>query len=182
MTLLRDESSSWWRCPQTPGIYRIPARMTDSGGRSLDLRSFRPLSRRSGCVPAVPYPPLRSFQSGLPQPRRAMIFQRTATTPLTSCLTPGVQFSLTPRPYALVCLIAAGISISFAQPRTGPAAAAVWGELKQWHKVTLTLDGPQASESSNDPNPFLDPEGYKAHVDLCERAFYYKMDWAKRAK
>ena len=55
MTLLRDESSSWWRCPQTPGIYRIPARMTDSGGRSLDLRSFRPLSRRSGCVPAVKY-------------------------------------------------------------------------------------------------------------------------------
>jgi metallo-beta-lactamase class B len=32
------------------------------------------------------------------------------------------------------------------------------------------------------PNPFIDPEGYKAHVDLCERAFYYKMDWAKRAK
>ncbi len=89
MTLLRDESSSWGRRPQTPGIYRIPARMTERGGRSLHLRSFRPLSRRSGCVPAVPYPPLRSFQSGSPQPRRAIIYQRTAITPLTSCLTPG---------------------------------------------------------------------------------------------
>jgi hypothetical protein len=89
MTLL-----TWGRCPQTPGIYRIPARMTERGGRSLGLRSFRRLSRRSGCVPAVPYPPLRSFQSGLLQPRRAMIYQRTAITPLTRCLTPGVQFNM----------------------------------------------------------------------------------------
>lgn len=29
------------------------------------------------------------------------------------------------------------------------------GELKQWHKVTLTIDGPQASEDGT-PNPFLD--------------------------
>src|SRR5258708_35821873 len=79
--------------PKAPGIYRIPARMTERGGRSLGLRSFRLLSRRSGCVPAVPYPPLRSFQSGLLQPRRAMIYQRTAITPLTLCLIPGVQFN-----------------------------------------------------------------------------------------
>src|SRR5712664_3614703 len=96
------KSSSWGRRPQTPGIYRIPARMTERGGRSLHLRSFRPLSRRSGCVPAVPYPPLRSSQSGLLQPRRAMIYQRTAITPLTSCLTPGVQFKYAPlRAYPL---------------------------------------------------------------------------------
>ena len=30
------------------------------------------------------------------------------------------------------------------------------GELRQWHKVTLTLTGPQADEASRDPNPFLD--------------------------
>ena len=30
------------------------------------------------------------------------------------------------------------------------------GELKQWHKVTLTLDGPWARESDDDPNPFTD--------------------------
>ncbi len=34
-------------------------------------------------------------------------------------------------------------------------AVAVTGELKQWHKVTLTLDGPSASESGT-PNPFTD--------------------------
>ncbi|WP_372794501.1 DUF5060 domain-containing protein [Pontiella sp.] len=32
------------------------------------------------------------------------------------------------------------------------------GELKQWHKVTLTLDGPYAHELDQDPNPFVDRE------------------------
>jgi hypothetical protein len=30
------------------------------------------------------------------------------------------------------------------------------GELRQWHKVTLTLAGPQADEASASPNPFVD--------------------------
>ena len=109
MTWLRDESLKLGRCPQTPGIYRIAARMTERGSRSLDLRSFRPLSRRSGCVPAVPYPPLRSFQSGSPQTRRAMIYQRTAITPLTRCLTPGVQFT-PPFGDAASCLVSLRIT------------------------------------------------------------------------
>ena len=50
------------------------------------------------------------------------------------------------------------------------AAIATSGELRQWHKVTLTLDGPEASETA-DPNPFLDPEGYKAHVRQFEKTF-----------
>ncbi len=29
-------------------------------------------------------------------------------------------------------------------------------------------------------NPFLDAMGYRAHVALMEKAFYYKMDWVKR--
>src|SRR5579872_1183448 len=29
-------------------------------------------------------------------------------------------------------------------------------------------------------NPYIDPEGYKAHVKLMEQAFYYKLDWAIR--
>src|SRR5690606_9037147 len=29
-------------------------------------------------------------------------------------------------------------------------------ELKQWHKVTVTLDGPFAHERDADPNPFTD--------------------------
>lgn len=36
-----------------------------------------------------------------------------------------------------------------------PAGAVVSGELRQWHKVTLTLDGPNAAESAT-PNPFVD--------------------------
>ena len=36
------------------------------------------------------------------------------------------------------------------------AAPSVSGELKQWHKVTLTLDGPQAKETDTEPNPFTD--------------------------
>jgi len=42
-----------------------------------------------------------------------------------------------------------------------PAAAvaaepSIQGELKQWHKVTLTFDGPEAREIDNAPNPFTD--------------------------
>lgn len=32
----------------------------------------------------------------------------------------------------------------------------ITGELKQWHKVTLTLDGPFAKETDTQPNPFTD--------------------------
>jgi hypothetical protein len=38
----------------------------------------------------------------------------------------------------------------------GKGAIAISGELKQWHKVTLTLDGPFAHERDNEPNPFTD--------------------------
>lgn len=38
----------------------------------------------------------------------------------------------------------------------GAAAVAIEGELKQWHKVTLTLDGPFAHERDKAPNPFTD--------------------------
>lgn len=38
----------------------------------------------------------------------------------------------------------------------GSGAVVIAGERKQWHKVTLTLDGPFACEQDNDPNPFTD--------------------------
>ena len=91
MRLLRSIRLNWGLRPQTPGIYRSRARMACGGGGWSRLLPFRLLSRRSGCVPALPYPPLRYFQSGSHQPRRARIFHRTATTPLTLCLTPGVH-------------------------------------------------------------------------------------------
>lgn len=45
-----------------------------------------------------------------------------------------------------------------ARPRRpdGPGTVTVSGQLKQWHKVTLTLDGPFAHERDVDPNPFTD--------------------------
>lgn len=38
----------------------------------------------------------------------------------------------------------------------GDGAVRISGELKQWHKITLTLDGPFAHEQDNEPNPFTD--------------------------
>ncbi|MDF7807613.1 DUF5060 domain-containing protein [Pontiellaceae bacterium B12219] len=38
----------------------------------------------------------------------------------------------------------------------GNGAVEISGELKKWHKVTLTLDGPFANELDNEPNPFVD--------------------------
>ena len=82
MRWLRSIRLNWGLRPQTPGIYRLRARMAYCGGGRSRLLPFRLLNRRSGCVPALPYPPLRYFQSGSHQPRRAMIFHRAATNPL----------------------------------------------------------------------------------------------------
>ena len=43
-----------------------------------------------------------------------------------------------------------------ARPADGSGTVQVGGELKQWHKVTLTLDGPFARETDDSPNPFTD--------------------------
>ena len=40
--------------------------------------------------------------------------------------------------------------------KNGIGSVVISGELKQWHKVTLTLDGPFAHEKDNKPNPFTD--------------------------
>src|SRR5688572_28695164 len=42
------------------------------------------------------------------------------------------------------------------QRSVASADVSISGELRQWHKVTLTLTGPQADEPSNAPNPFID--------------------------
>ena len=54
------------------------------------------------------------------------------------------------------------IAVTFCQ--TG-AGAQVSGELKKWHKVTLTFDGPGTSETA-EPNPFLD---YRLNVSFTHR-------------
>lgn len=40
-------------------------------------------------------------------------------------------------------------------PLLADEAVTISGELKQWHRVTLTFDGPESGEDAN-PNPFLD--------------------------
>jgi len=52
----------------------------------------------------------------------------------------------------LACLLSAVLPLG----QTSPARVTISGELRQWHKVTLTLNGPESAESSNDPNPFRD--------------------------
>ena len=38
----------------------------------------------------------------------------------------------------------------------GDGKIEISGELKQWHKISLTMDGPFAHEQDNQPNPFVD--------------------------
>jgi hypothetical protein len=55
------------------------------------------------------------------------------------------------------------------QGQDGSGAVTIGGELKRWHKVTLTLDGPWASEGGN-PNPFLD---YRMDVTFSNGSLTY---------
>ena len=59
---------------------------------------------------------------------------------------------------AAAILIGASTLVAVAQQRRSlpNAGLTITGELKQWHKVTLTFDGPRADESSTAPNPFMD--------------------------
>ena len=57
---------------------------------------------------------------------------------------------------AAAVFVVAGVSAGLARQQGGSAVAAISGELRQWHKVTLTFDGPQASETDSSPNPFTD--------------------------
>ena len=71
---------NWGLRPQTPA-----GALRKEGGFAASLL-FRPLSRRSGCVPAEPYPPPRYFQRALYQLRRATNSAANGDY-LTGCLT-----------------------------------------------------------------------------------------------
>jgi hypothetical protein len=61
--------------------------------------------------------------------------------------------------FALTLVTIVGVVVSAAaRQRQGSAVTdvSISGELRQWHKVTLTLSGPRADETANAPNPFLD--------------------------
>lgn len=46
------------------------------------------------------------------------------------------------------------LTLLAASAQSAAPAVEISGELKQWHKVTLTLDGPMAAETDTAPNPF----------------------------
>ncbi len=56
--------------------------------------------------------------------------------------------------FLIAALVAAGAAGR--EAAAGGAVVEVSGELTQWHKVTLTLDGVYARETDDDPNPFTD--------------------------
>ncbi len=49
--------------------------------------------------------------------------------------------------------------------------ATITGELKQWHNVTVTFDGPRTSETAS-PNPFLD---YRLNVTFAQGSKRYRV-------
>jgi len=53
----------------------------------------------------------------------------------------------------IVLLLASACAVQFICAAAQPE---ITGELKQWHKVTVTIDGPSAHETNNAPNPFRD--------------------------
>lgn len=50
------------------------------------------------------------------------------------------------------------------------------------HGKFYGLGGKYPKLGKGGPSPFVDPAGYRAHVDLMEQAFYYKLDWAHRQR
>ncbi|MFG0290097.1 MAG: DUF5060 domain-containing protein, partial [Rhodopirellula sp. JB044] len=61
------------------------------------------------------------------------------------------------------CLLLIGVLsdvTAASPPKQGPVE--ISGERQQWHKITLSVDGPHASEDGN-PNPFLD---YRMQVEF----------------
>lgn len=88
-------------------IFRSDVRLWNReqpAGRSLvhRLDEFPAGYSLAGCSPALPASASPAANhSAAKRTRRAMAFHRTATTPLTSCLTPRVHFSRPTRPETL---------------------------------------------------------------------------------
>lgn len=60
-----------------------------------------------------------------------------------------------------------GLVVGFCFVLNAHSAVSITGELKQWHKVTLTIDGPFAREDDVDPNPFTD---YRFNVEFTHES------------
>ncbi|ACB75122.1 DUF5060 domain-containing protein [Opitutus terrae] len=58
--------------------------------------------------------------------------------------------------HSSICALASAAIYAVFTPAAAGAAALVAGKLEQWHKITLSIDGPEARETDTSPNPFLD--------------------------
>jgi hypothetical protein len=56
----------------------------------------------------------------------------------------------------LVMVVGAAVTMAAAQRPGDAVTYSMSGSFQQWDKLTLSLDGPQADESSDAPNPFMD--------------------------
>lgn len=65
---------------------------------------------------------------------------------------------------AVIQLVLLSLWTDVVSARTEPSPAVVSGELRQWHRITLTFEGPQASETGQ-PNPF---RHYRMNVTFAE--------------
>jgi hypothetical protein len=76
---------------------------------------------------------------------------------MLGCATVMARSDVCPLGWMTVVLAALALATGLAQAPESPGGRAVLdGELRQWHKISLTLDGPQADERAIEPNPFRD--------------------------
>jgi hypothetical protein len=79
----------------------------------------------------------------------------------------AVLFAAAPTALAAAPTVPIAPPLVLPRKADGKGTVAISGELKQWHKVTLTLEGPYAHELDNDPNPFTD---YNLTVTLAHES------------
>lgn len=75
------------------------------------------------------------------------------------------------RTFSRVCLVLVLAPALLAAGAARAASPEVSGELKKWHKVTLTFDGPECSEQGA-PNPFMD---YRLSVNFMNGESRYAV-------
>lgn len=66
-----------------------------------------------------------------------------------------LRAALAPLVMCAMCVLLA-VAGRPANAANGSGKVVISGQLQQWHKVILTMDGPFAKETDDDPNPFLD--------------------------
>lgn len=87
-----------------------------------------------------------------------LTLDRDFTRPAGPGPDPKVKSGKLPEAFAFVPIAPEGEAADEAAPREpdGDGQVSVAGEMKQWHRITVTQEGPFAHELDTDPNPFTD--------------------------